>query len=72
MNTMEDVNTLATLAQDRAEFRRVIRWIAFWILIGFMLGFSIGYGVFAMRDHDAAERYRQHIIQYHSGRHQGV
>ena len=69
---MEPQTDPVTLEQNDAKLLRSLRWIAFWVLVGFVIGVAVGYGVFMMRDYDAQERYHQHILQFHSGRHQGV
>ena len=68
-NGMENVHTQQ---QDRVGYLRLKHWIVCWVLVSFVIGVAVGYCLFLARDYDVAERYRQHLMQYHSGRHQSV
>lgn len=55
--------------QERVALRIEARTAGFWLLVGFIMGLIAGYLFFALRNDDMEQKYHDHLIEEHAGKH---
>jgi hypothetical protein len=69
---METDNPPGTLDSYEADLRRATRSAIIWLLIGLTIGLVSGYLLHALRNDDVEQRYNDHLMEEHSGKHKPV
>ncbi len=69
---MDNTRNPEILKQEKAGLQSEARMAGVWLLIGLIIGLIAGYLFFALRNDDMEQRYNDHLIEEHGGKHPAV